>query len=210
MQKGKLIVIDGGDGCGKSTVIEYLKSIYTDPHKTVFTREPGGSPFAEKIRGLMVDPEAKNASGYVHFGLIWASRADHLEKLVMPAIEEGKNVITDRFDSSTYAYQIFAQKSQDLKELFSQVRQKYVVEKCPPDLYIYLDVDPAEGVRRINSRGDAQKNHFDEGSLEYFKTVREGYLEFINQQKHEIVDANQAMDTVKEDVRKIISNLIGY
>jgi len=208
MKKGKFIVIDGGDGCGKSTIIEHLKSIYTDLNKMVFTREPGGSPFAEKVRNLVLDPEAKKASGYVHFGLIWASRADHLEKLVMPFLDAGKNVITDRFDSSTYAYQIFAQKTQNLKELFNQVRQKYVVERCLPDLYIYLDVDPTEGIKRINGRNGGQKNHFDEGNLEYFSTVRDGYLEFIKQQKHIIVDANQDVETVKFEVEKIIRNLI--
>ena len=114
-------MIDGADGCGKTTVISYLKSVYQN--NFLFTREPGGSPFAEKIREVILSPDAKEASGLTQFGLFWAARADHLEKKIRPAIESGINVVSDRFDSSSYAFQIHGQEMASLERIFMQMRQ---------------------------------------------------------------------------------------
>jgi len=110
MKKGTFIVIEGGEGCGKSTLLEYLREealkVLWREEKVAFTREPGGSPFAEEIRLLMLGSLSKQANGLTQFGLAWASRADHIKNLIRPHLENGIHVISDRFDSSTYAYQV--------------------------------------------------------------------------------------------------------
>lgn len=202
IKKGKFIVIDGGDGSGKSTIINHLKKILP-VENNIFTREPGGSDFAQKIRELMLSEEAGFANGKTHFGLIWAARADHIDKTVRPAIESGKNIISDRFDSSTYAYQIFAQESLELKDLFFDIRDKFLAE-IKPDLYIYLDVDVEVGIDRTNKRDSKKQNHFDRNKKDFRQKVRNGFLEYMKLVPSVIVDANRTLDEVKKECEKII------
>ena len=104
--KGTFIVIEGGDGAGKSTQIKKLAEHFGD--KMILTREPGGTEYAEAIRELALKhPLAGNADGKTLFMLMWGSRAEHMNHLVVPALNEGKIVVSDRFDSSTFAYNIY-------------------------------------------------------------------------------------------------------
>lgn len=202
--KGKFIVLDGGEGCGKSTIVEYLKTLL--PQETVFTREPGGSPFAEAIRNLMLNNELSGqADGFTQHGLIWASRADHLKNKVRPALEKGIHVITDRFDSSTWAYQIHGQECLYLKDIFPEIRKLYV-QDTEPDVYIFLDVPPEIGMQRVaNRKGDS--NHFDERKIDFHTRIREAYLNFPNESKI-IIDTNKPLEEVKEEVKNIVLNII--
>lgn len=206
MKKGKFIVIDGGDGSGKSTVINHLKNILPES-ENVFTREPGGSEFAQKIRELMLSEDAKSASSKTHFGLVWAGRADHVEKTIKPAIISGKNVISDRFDSSTYAYQIFAQNGSDLKDLFFNIREKFL-EDIKPDLYIYLDVDVEIGIERTNRRNSQKQNHFDRNKHDFRHKVRNGFLEFCKNFPSVVINANNSVDIVKMECEKRVLKLL--
>src|SRR5690242_17210385 len=105
--RGKFVVVDGGEGAGKSTVVKrVVEHCQAHGRDIIATREPGGSPFAEKIRELILSPDAKAADAEVMFGLFWAARRSHLVETVFPALEEGTSVLCDRFDSSTWAYQI--------------------------------------------------------------------------------------------------------
>src|SRR5579864_4280814 len=106
MEKGKFIVLEGGEGAGKSTQLRVIKEILGDD--IVITREPGGSPYAEEIRNVILkSTNAGQADAKTHFALFWAARADHMKNTVLPALNAGKHVISDRFDSSTFAYQIY-------------------------------------------------------------------------------------------------------
>ncbi len=202
MKKGKFIVIDGGEGCGKSSQMKLLQEKYTG-QRFIFTREPGGAPFAEKIRSLILSPEAKGASGETQFGLFWAARADHMNALVKPSLLAGKNVISDRFDSSSYAYQVFGQEAKHLKKLFLEMRKVYL-GKFVPDLYIFLDVKPEVGLARVASR-KGEINHFDEQKLDFHKRIRKGYLDFVKKFPHKIIDANKSFDEVAADLEKAIN-----
>ena len=154
-------VICGGEGSGKSTVIKAVKERFPD---AVITREPGGSPYAEHIRDVMFKDElAKDANSETMFGLFWAARADHMNRLVLPALREGKTVVSDRFDCCTFAYQIHGQKAAYLEELFWQTRRVFLKERTP-DAYIFLDVDPEIGLKRVAGR-PGKKNHFDERDI---------------------------------------------
>jgi len=205
MKKGVFIVLDGGDGSGKSSIAKKLKEKWGD--KVLLTREPGGSKYAEKIRETILSDEAKDADAETQFLLFWAARRDILTHVIKPAIEEGKIVICDRFDSSTYAYQIYAQDAFEMEPLFWQLRETMIEkDNLEPDIYIMLDVDVKVGIERAKGRGAL--NHFDARSLEFHEKVREGMKEFISHKIKDgmIVDAGQDLESVFKDTEKQILN----
>lgn len=201
--KGKFIVIEGGEGSGKSTMVKIAKEHFPN---VLITREPGGSPFAEMIRTLILSDEAKDAHGETQFGLFWAARFDHVHNKVKPALEQGIHVLTDRFDSSSYAYQIYGQEAKHLKDLFLKMREVYLREHTP-DLYIYFQVDPQEGLRRVAER-KGKANHFDTRTIDFHHRIHDGYLDFLSLVPHEIVDANKPMVEVQTDFLKILKNVL--
>jgi dTMP kinase len=208
-KKGLLIALDGGEGSGKSTLLKMVKDFYGD--EIVISREPGGSPYAEEIRNLILNsPNAEQADALTMFALFWAARADHLKNTIIPALNIGKIVVSDRFDSSTYAYQIEAQGARDLESFFWKMRDRYL-RKYKPDIYIYLDVKPEVGLARKNMQQDEKKNHFDKRKLDFHYRLREGFKEFFAQKNHGIksviIDAEKSKEEVFEDFKKIISSL---
>jgi dTMP kinase len=204
-ERGKFIVIEGLRGSGKSTVMKFLKEKYVRPD-IVFTREPGGSVLSEKIREVMLSEEARQANGDTQFGLIWASRTDHLKNTIRPALLEGKHVICDRFDTSTYGIQIHAQQSHHLNDIFFQVRDLFLGD-TKPDLYIFLDVNPQDGARRAQNRGN-NYTHFHDREAAYYDRMRVGYHEFFQNVPHLSVDANKDIEHVKESVARILDECI--
>ncbi|MES2088020.1 MAG: dTMP kinase [Patescibacteria group bacterium] len=211
-QKGKFIVIDGGEGAGKSTLMGFLPEIFPSTPSSgqatfLATREPGGSPFAEEIRNLMLSrPESKNASPETQFGLVWAARHDHLQKKIIPALNEGVHVISDRFDSSTYAYQIFGQEAPQLEKLFWDIRNIYLRD-AQPDLYIFLDIDPAIGLKRVAERRK-ETDHFDQRKLDFHQRIREGYLEFLKKVPSVIIDSSGTIPEGKEKFFEAIKSAL--
>ncbi len=205
MKRGKFIVIEGGEGAGKGAVRKFLESQFPT---AIFTREPGGTPLGEKIRAAMLSPEAAEASAETQFGLIWASRLDHVRAKIKPALEAGKSVISERFDSSTYAYQVVGQEAPHLKSLFYEFRK--LLGSAVPDLYIFLHVDAKVGVERIsrNKKKEEPLDHFEKRSLDFHERVREGYQEFFKTAPHIIVDANRPLDAVQREVLAIIKRYL--
>lgn len=195
--------MDGGEGSGKTTLVSLLSEIMKEG-SFVLTKEPGGTPLAQKIRELILSDNAKSADPRTMFGLFWAARADNLKNFVLPNLKKGKNVFCDRFDSSTYAYQIKAG-DEAMEKLFWETR-KYYLRYAEPDLYIFLDVDPKIGLKRVENRKE-RKTHFDARSFSYHKEVREGFLKFLKNVPHKIINANQNLDKVKDDFLKIIFDL---
>ena|SRR3989344_7348594 len=199
--KGKFIVLEGGEGAGKGAVRKFLENKFPE---AVFTREPGGTPLAEKIRDAMICPEAKEASAETQFALIWAARFDHVRAKVQPALESGRTVICERFDSSTYAYQIHGQKAPHLKPPFFEFRR--LLGETVPDLYIFLDVGAKAGVARVagNKNKEEPLDHFEKRPLDFHARVREGYAEFFKTVPHVIVDASRPLEEVQEEILAIM------
>lgn len=204
--KPLFIAIEGGEGSGKSTLVRMLKETLSD--KITVTREPGGSPYGELIREVAIKNSlAKDAPPETTLCLMFASRFDHIANLITPSLSRGVSVITDRFDASSYAYQIFSQSS-SLEDLFWDLRARLPIK---PDLYIFVDVDPKEGIMRVKNRNQnssKEYDHFDDRELDFHNKVREGYMEFFKNVPHVVVDANKPLEVVKADLfQKIFSVL---
>lgn len=195
-------MVDSGEGAGKTLQLNKAKEFFGD--SVVLTREPGGSPYAEEIRNLILkSPNAGQANAKTLFALFWAARADHLKNTVLPALEAGKIVITDRFDSSTFAYQIIAQGAIELKDFFWQIRDFYLGD-LKPDLYVYFDIDPVIGLARKNKQGGEELNHFEAREITFHNRLREGFKEFITHVPHAVIDASQPIEKVWADFKTVL------
>lgn len=203
-KRGKFIVIDGGEGSGKTTMARKVQELFPK-REIVMTREPGGTPYAEEIRTLALGETAKEASAETQFALVWGARHDHLKKLIVPSLQEGKHVVSDRFDSSTYAYQMYGQEAPQLKKLFFEMRKVYLKERTP-DLYIFFDVTPEEGLRRAALRKEGV-NHFDERRLDFHRRVRKGYLEFLKKVPHVVIKTDRTLEEVQKDFVAVLSKI---
>jgi len=202
MKKGIFIVVDSGEGAGKTTQIKRAKDFFGDI--VVLTREPGGSPYAEEIRNLILhSPSAGQADAKTLFALFWAARADHMKNTIIPALKAGKMVICDRFDSSTFAYQIVAQGARDLEKFFWLAREFYLGEFAP-DLYVYFDIDPVVGLARKKQQSAEEQNHFEDRPMEFHTTLQKGFKEFMKGVPHRIIDANKPIDAVWNDFKAIL------
>lgn len=203
MKRGKFVVLEGGEGAGKSTIAQFLKTQLPGA-QVLFTRELGGTPLGEKIRALLISPKAAGASPETQFGLVWASRLDHIKVKIRPALEAGKLVISERFDASTYAYQITGQNAPELEPLFFEYRK--LLGNTVPDLYIFLDVPPEIGMKRMSANEHKTKplDHFEKRPLAFHKRVREGYKEFFKAVPHVVIDANRPLEAVQENALSVI------
>ncbi|HBV01384.1 MAG TPA: dTMP kinase [Candidatus Taylorbacteria bacterium] len=206
--KGKFIVIDGGEGSGKTTILKWFAETPFGK-KFLITHEPGGTKFADKIRALALSEEATRAPAETQFGLMWAARAEHLKNKIIPALAKGVNVISDRFDSSTFAYQIYGQEAKHLEELFWQTREVFLRDR-KPDIYIFLDVEPEIGIKRISQNRKKAKplDHFEKRSLDFHQRVREGYVEFFKTVPHITIDAHRSLKEVQLEVSALVRKYI--
>jgi dTMP kinase len=213
-QKPLFIAIEGGEGSGKSTLMAALKEALGEAVYT--TREPGGSPYAELIRtAALKNPLAKDAPAETTLCLMFAARFDNVINSIIPALKKGMPVVSDRFDGSSYAYQVFSQSSL-LEDLFWMLRGKLSII---PDLYVFIDVDPKEGLKRAHGRnrsqlGGGEYDHFDDRELIFHENVRKGYIAFFNRARdlgtpYIVIDADRPLEAVKNDFVAQIRKRLG-
>ena len=203
-KRGMFISLEGIEGCGKSTqariLYEYLSQL---GNCVILTREPGGTSIAEKIRDLLLDPKNDNMARTTELFLYLASRAQHVEQVIMPALMEGKIVICERFNDATYAYQGFA-RGFDLNSLTDLTQ--IATNGLEPDLTIVLDLEVEEGL----FRAEKLKNHRDRlesESLDFHNKVREVYLTIAknNPERVKVIDANGSIDEVHLRIRHYVN-----
>jgi dTMP kinase len=203
MKRGKFIVIDGVDGSGKTTQIGMLKKWLGS--KAVFAHDPGGTPAGEAIRGLLLGTQKLPKLSI--FFMFLASRAALEHEVIAPALEKGKSVICDRFDSSTYAYQVVAAKQPGLWKL-QQAFTKNVLTHTP-DVYIILDSDPKEARKRLAKKPD-ELNSYDRKPAAFHRAVRAGYKKFRpSWARVYYVNADRTAAEVFADVSTIIKRMLG-
>ena len=211
MKKAPLIIIEGIDGSGKTTQTNMLKARLSDG-QAIFTRQPGGTPLSEKIREVFSSTDAVEASAATQFYLMWASRTNWLEKVVIPNIEKGTPVISNRGDSATYAYQVYAREAPELEEEFWHARE-FVMKTHEPKVYLIIDVSAREARRRMVTDDDRPKSAFDLKPLEFHERAREGFREFqkkLPEGEVIIIDGARSREAIQEEVYEIISKLCGW
>jgi dTMP kinase len=213
------IVIEGMDGSGKTTLTRRIEKAFAlmPDYRFVFTREPGGTPLAEAVRGILLDTDLSgNASGKTQLLGFFYARAHHLET-IRKQREQGFAVISDRFDGSTFAYQVYAQsddtaEQKELADLFWALRTNIVCDENAPTLYLYLDLPPETAYFRRTVDASQEKNHYDTRSIGFYRRQRDGYRNFFakvaRQDDSEVafIDATLAEDEVFEEVFHIIRN----
>ena len=179
MRSGKFITLEGGEGVGKSTqatlLVERLAKRGID---VILTREPGGSPFAERIRALLLDPGTPAHGALADALLFYAARADHLQQKIAPHLDAGGWVVCDRFSDSTRVYQGSA--GGVAPEVLERL-EDLVVKSHRPDLTVLLDLDPRDGLgrvrrRRAPTRTLSETDRFEQRELEFHERLRAGYL----------------------------------
>lgn len=202
--RGRLITFEGGEGVGKSTQLRLLaEQLRAQGIDVVETREPGGSPGAEAIRKLILDPSMKGLPPMAEALLHFAARCDHMVRIVEPALVAGSWVLCDRFTDSTMAYQGVAQ---GLGTSIIEQLSALTLKGRRPDLTIVLDLDPEIGLRRVEER-DEEKNRYDQMDMEFHRRLREAYLMIVrgDPARCMVVDASYAADLVAEQISAIVS-----
>lgn len=195
--KGKFISFEGGEGSGKTTIIQTLiQELIADGYDVVSTREPGGSDIAEQIRAVILNVSNTKMTKETETLLYAASRIQHLKEKVLPALEEGKVVICDRYLDSSLAYQGYA-RGVGFKEV---LQANIFASKHLPDITFFIDVDPDIALGRLAYRSKIDR--LDLESLDFHKKVYEGYIEVCNQYPSRIkkIDGNRSLEDICEDV----------
>ncbi len=210
MTKPLFITFEGGEGSGKTTQINRLtKSLSEMGYKVVTTREPGGTPEAEKIRELIVQRDGGNWSPMAETLLLFAARIMHVKTLINPALEEGKIVICDRFADSTVAYQGYGHgvDHHAIEEIYN-----HSLGHFKPDLTFLLDIDPEIGLQRAGRRLAAEsldlaqrEDKFENLDLDFHKRLRQGFLEIANADpaRCKIIDASRSLEALSTEILNI-------
>lgn len=208
MNRGKFIVFEGGDGSGKSTILEMIYDyLVKSGVKCIKTREPGGIQISENIREIILDTKNTEMDRKTEALLYAAARRQHLVERVIPELNNGTIVLCDRFIYSSLAYQGYA-RGIDVEEIF-QIN-KFAVGEYMPDLNILFDVSPEVGIARINKNKDREVNRLDLEKMDFHKRVREGYYKLVEENKDEfaVVNAEKSIDEVFDEVKDIITSFI--
>ncbi len=195
--RGLFVTFEGGDGSGKSTQIELLaETLVAEGRRVISTREPGGAPAAESIRDLMVKGNIDAWSPISEALMMFAARAEHLDKVINPARDSGVIVLCDRFSDSTMAYQGIAG---GVGRPAIESLNSMVVGDHGPTLTFVLDIDPIEGLRRARSRANSD-NRFESKGIAYHTAVREAFqsIALTNPGRCILIDAAQPVTEVRE------------
>lgn len=205
MEKGYFISFEGVDGSGKSTqIIKLKKYLELKGYEVVLTREPGGTDIGEKIRQIILDPDNKNMTDLTEAMLYAASRAQHIEEIIKPALDSGKVVICDRFVDSSIAYQGYGRGLGDCVSIINQ----YAVCGYMPDITFLMKVKPNIGNDRIKNR---ERDRIEMEAFDFHQAVYNGYEKLEAKYPERIIgiDAARSIDEIQCDIMFYIDKLTG-
>lgn len=204
--KGKFIVLEGLEGAGKTTatqaIVEALRAKGIE--NLVFTREPGGTPLAEKLRHLIKYETEEPITDKAELLMLYAARIQLVENVIKPALAEGKWVIGDRHDLSSQAYQGGGRQLD--KQLLTNLKNSILAD-FEPDFTLYLDLDPAIGLARAKGRGELDR--IEQQALDFFQRTRQRYLELVKDNpKAVIINAEQNIEKVTADIKSAVEKFV--
>lgn len=207
MSKPRFITIEGGEGGGKSTQVARLAGrLRTAGLQVVATREPGGAEGAEMIRKLLVEGEPGRWDAISELLLHFAARRDHVRRTLLPALERGQWVVSDRFVDSTMAYQGigYGLGREPVEQLTAMV-----LGKLRPDLTLILDIPVDKGLARTASRGT--DNRYERMTPDFHERLRQGFLDIARREPERcvVLDATQSADEISEEIARIVRERIG-
>jgi len=208
MNRGKFITIEGGEGVGKSTQISALRDLLaTRGIEVVLTREPGGTPRAERIRQLLLEGSAETMPGTCELLLMFAARSTHIENVIRPALQRGAWVVCDRFTDATYAYQ-GGGRGLPLEHIATL--ENLVQGELRPDLTLLLDAPLDVSQARASARNTAagSSDRFEREQREFFERVRTAYLDRARREPNRfvVVDAAASVDAVAKSIRQAVES----
>jgi len=202
---GKFITIEGGEGAGKSTNIKFIVDFLE--HKginVIQTREPGGTPLAERIREILLDKTETSIHSDTELLLMFAARAQHLNEVILPAIKNGKWIVCDRFTDATFAYQ-GGGRGIDIHRI--EKLETWVQGNLRPDLTLIFDLPIEVGLERAGKRSEPDR--FELENIEFFKRVRNTYLERARQNpdKYAVINAEPELEDVQQELSHVLEQL---
>lgn len=199
---GKFITLEGSEGVGKTTSLNYIKEfIESKGHKVLVTREPGGTPLAEDLRATLLANRQEVVEPEAELLMMFAARAQHVKQIIKPALENGDWVLCDRFVDASYAYQGGGRGLS-----FSRINEieQWTLQGFAPDLTLLLDMSVDEGMARTRQRGTPDR--FETEKTEFYQRIREAYLQRASQfsERIHIVDAAPEIEKVQLSIKALL------
>ncbi len=206
--RGKFITVEGGEGAGKSTNLALIRSLLeTAGHPVLFTREPGGTPLGEEIRDLLLGQREGGMAPESELLLMFAARAEHLDRKIAPALDAGTWVLCDRFTDATYAYQ---GAGRGVARERIAVLEQWVQQGLRPDLTLLLDLPVEVGLERVGRR--SAPDRFECETRHFFHNVRACYLEMAKKepQRIKVIDASLPLPQVQSQIENVVTTFLRH
>lgn len=207
MSVGRFITLEGIEGAGKSSVAKYVGDWLAGQGIAVrLTREPGGTPLAERVRGIVLERGAEQVSAVTETLLMFAARALHVENVIVPALRAGQWVVCDRFTDATRAYQ---GSGRGVDAALIETLARAVHPQLAPDCTLLLDLPAAAGLARARERGGDGADRFEAEAVSFFEKVRAGYLTLARREpaRIQVIDAAGPLSEVQLQVARILAGL---
>lgn len=202
--KGIFITLEGGEACGKTTQIQMLKEYFKNKKiDALFTKEPGGMPLTDELRRLILNYEIDPPLEKTELLLYMAARIEDIEKVIKPALQEGKIVIADRFNDSTIAYQASGRQIMSIDDMINFTEN--IIDNFTPDLTIYLRLDPQTAFERKKNI-DLELDRIEKAGLDFHRRVLEGfdYMAKKEPERFAVIDASKSRDEVFKEILSAI------
>ena len=204
--RGRFVTVEGIEGAGKSTQMDVIRQYLEERGiSVVMTREPGGAPLSEAVRTLLLDPDNRGMSSDTELLLVFAARAEHLHKVIRPALESGDWVLSDRFTDATFAYQ---GGGRGIEAARIAILEEWVQGRLRPDMTLLLDVPVETGMTRIAERG--KPDRFEREDRQFFQRIRDSYLQraAAEPQRIRLIDARAPVQQVSREALAAVSALL--
>ncbi len=202
MQQGLFITLEGVEGAGKSTFMDFVANLFSKSgHDVLQTREPGGTKTGEQIRNILLDSNNIGLTNDTELLLMFAARGQHLQEVINPALSSGKIVVCDRFTDASYAYQ---GGGRGVEQSRIQTLENWVQQGLKPDLTLLFDLDVEIGLRRAGKRSEADR--FEQEEISFFERIRSCYLDRAENEpeRFRIIDSALSFDNVKQQIQDIL------